>query len=232
MTSTPPPRSAFPARPRRRPASSTDSRGTPARPSENTLKTYGKDWEQYGRWCRMRGTDPLPPSPELVEIYVADLVAPRGTTQTKVQSPARPLSVASIEGRLSDIAWAYARRGLASSAEVDERYVQKQLGHASAEMPPATSAAGKGSRRPDQGRGQLQQDLQAELSRLDLGDPESVDPATELAQGQDFVSLRLRDVAGELRAFVPDLAAWKHSHPALPRRRLAFADVRKTVSWK
>jgi integrase len=27
------------------------------------------------------------------------------------------------------------RAGLASSAEVDERYVQKRLGHASAEMP-------------------------------------------------------------------------------------------------
>jgi integrase len=37
------------------------------------------------------------------------------------------------------------RAGLASSAEVDERYVQKQLGHASAEMTRDISAAGTGS---------------------------------------------------------------------------------------
>ena len=32
------------------------------------------------------------------------------------------------------------RAGVASSAEVDERHMQKRLGHASAEMPVATSA--------------------------------------------------------------------------------------------
>ena len=47
---------------------------------------------------------------------------------------------AGIRGDLSEIERAFKfaghslRAGLASSAEVDERYVQKQLGHASAEM--------------------------------------------------------------------------------------------------
>lgn len=71
--------------------------------SENTRKAYAKDWAQFARWCRMRGTDPLPPSPELIGLYIADLAAPLG------KSPA--LSVSSIERRLSGLAWGYAQRG-------------------------------------------------------------------------------------------------------------------------
>ena len=71
--------------------------------SENTRKAYGKDWAQFARWCRMRGTDPLPPSPELIGLYIADLAAPLG------KSPA--LSVSSIERRLSGLAWGYTQRG-------------------------------------------------------------------------------------------------------------------------
>ncbi len=37
------------------------------------------------------------------------------------------------------------RAGMASSAEVDERYVQKQLGHASAKMPHNPNAGAIGS---------------------------------------------------------------------------------------
>ncbi len=71
--------------------------------SENTLKAYARDWASFARWCRMRGTDPLPPSPELLGLYIADLAAPGG------KAPA--LSVASIERRLSGLAWGYAQRG-------------------------------------------------------------------------------------------------------------------------
>jgi integrase len=72
--------------------------------SENTLKAYGRDWAHFARWCRMRGADPLPPAPELIGLYITDLAAPRGT------SPA--LAVATIERRLSGLAWGYAQRGL------------------------------------------------------------------------------------------------------------------------
>jgi len=75
--------------------------------SDNTLKAYAKDWAQFARWCRMRGTDPLPPSPELIGLYLADLAAPQG--QMAGKSPA--LSVASIARRLSGLAWGYAQRG-------------------------------------------------------------------------------------------------------------------------
>ena len=71
--------------------------------SENTLKAYAKDWSHFSRWSRMRGTDPLPPSPQLIGLYIADLAAPGG------KAPA--LSVASIERRLSGLAWGYAQRG-------------------------------------------------------------------------------------------------------------------------
>ena len=71
--------------------------------SENTLKAYAKDWAHFARWCRMRGADSLPPSPELIGLYIADLAAPTG------KAPA--LSVSSIERRLSGLAWGYTQRG-------------------------------------------------------------------------------------------------------------------------
>jgi integrase len=71
--------------------------------SENTVRAYAKDWAAFARWCRMRGADPLPPSPQLIGLYIADLAAPQG------KAPA--LSVASIERRLSGLAWGYAQRG-------------------------------------------------------------------------------------------------------------------------
>jgi len=71
--------------------------------SENTLKAYAKDWAAFARWCRMRGADPLPASPQLIGLYITDLAAPAG------KAPA--LSVSSIERRLSGLTWGYAQRG-------------------------------------------------------------------------------------------------------------------------
>ena len=72
--------------------------------SENTLKAYARDWAHFTRWCRLKGTDPLPPSPEMIGLYLADLAAPAG------KAPA--LSVSTIERRLSGLAWNYTQRGL------------------------------------------------------------------------------------------------------------------------
>ena len=71
--------------------------------SENTLKAYAKDWAHFARWCRMKGAEPLPPSPELIGLYLADLASPQG------KAPA--LLVSTIERRLSGLAWNYAQRG-------------------------------------------------------------------------------------------------------------------------
>ena len=62
--------------------------------SDNTLKAYAKDWAHFARWCRMKGAELLPPSPEMIGLYLADLAAGSGP------SPA-----------LSVLAWNYAQRG-------------------------------------------------------------------------------------------------------------------------
>ena len=77
--------------------------------SENTLKAYAKDWAHFSRWCRLKGTDPLPPSPEMISLYLADLAAPTGKASSK--SAARPLSVSTIDRRLSGLCWNYTQRG-------------------------------------------------------------------------------------------------------------------------
>ncbi|EAQ24835.1 tyrosine-type recombinase/integrase [Roseovarius sp. 217] len=72
--------------------------------SENTLKAYTKDWAHFARWCRMKGADPLPPSPEMIGLYLADLASGSG--------PSPALSVSTIERRLSGLGWTYAQRGV------------------------------------------------------------------------------------------------------------------------
>ncbi|MGJ8590065.1 MAG: tyrosine-type recombinase/integrase [Yoonia sp.] len=72
--------------------------------SENTLKAYAKDWAHFARWCRMRGAEPLPPSPEMIGLYLADLASGSG--------PSPALSVSTIERRLSGLAWNHAQRGV------------------------------------------------------------------------------------------------------------------------
>ncbi|MCA1337920.1 tyrosine-type recombinase/integrase [Pseudooceanicola marinus] len=71
--------------------------------SDNTLKAYAKDWAHFARWCRMKGAEPLPPSAEMIGLYLADLASGSGS------SPA--LSVSTIDRRLSGLAWNYAQRG-------------------------------------------------------------------------------------------------------------------------
>ena len=71
--------------------------------SDNTLKAYAKDWTHFARWCRMKGAEPLPPSPEMIGLYLADLASGSG--------PSPPLSVSTIDRRLSGLAWNYAQRG-------------------------------------------------------------------------------------------------------------------------
>ncbi len=73
--------------------------------AENTYKAYTADWKHFARWCRLKGTDPLPPSPEMIGLYLTDLVAPTN------ESPA--LTVSTIDRRLSGLAWNYAQRGFA-----------------------------------------------------------------------------------------------------------------------
>lgn len=73
--------------------------------AENTTKAYAKDWAHFTSWCRRRGANALPPSPELIGLYIANCAAP------DTKAPA--LSVSTIERRLSGLAWHYQQRGFA-----------------------------------------------------------------------------------------------------------------------
>lgn len=68
-----------------------------------TLRAYAQDWAHFERWCRRLGALPLPPSPELIGLYLTDCASPHRR--------AEGLSVATIERRLSGLAWGYRRRG-------------------------------------------------------------------------------------------------------------------------
>jgi len=71
--------------------------------AENTNAAYKADWAHFSRWCRMRGAGPLPPSPELIGLYIASCASP--------DDKAPALSVSTIERRLSGLAWHYQQRG-------------------------------------------------------------------------------------------------------------------------
>jgi integrase len=71
--------------------------------AENTNKAYAADWKHFARWCRLKGAEPLPPSSEMIGLYLADLAAPTNGSPT--------LSVSTIDRRLSGLAWNYAQRG-------------------------------------------------------------------------------------------------------------------------
>lgn len=44
--------------------------------AENTNAAYKADWAHFSGWCRRRGADPLPPSPELIGLYIANCASP------------------------------------------------------------------------------------------------------------------------------------------------------------
>ena len=73
--------------------------------SANTRRAYASDWAHFSSWCRRQGLEPLPPSPQVVGLYITACASgsaiPGGTVN----------SVATIERRLSAITWNYAQRG-------------------------------------------------------------------------------------------------------------------------
>jgi len=71
--------------------------------SENTQRAYDADWRHFASWLRRQGLDPLPPDPQTVGLYLAACVE---------GGPGRPpLSVSSLERRLSGICWRYRQLG-------------------------------------------------------------------------------------------------------------------------
>lgn len=74
--------------------------------SENTRNAYARDWRHFTAWCRREGFDPLPPSSQVIGLYIGACAA----GDPKRNTPA--LSVATIERRLSGLAWNFTQRGV------------------------------------------------------------------------------------------------------------------------
>ena len=85
--------------------------------ADNTNAAYKADWAHFSSWCRRRGADPLPPVPELIGLYIADCATP--------VNGAPALSVATIERRLSGLAWHYRQRGF--SLDRKDRHIATVL---------------------------------------------------------------------------------------------------------
>jgi integrase len=73
--------------------------------SENTRDAYAKDWRHFASWCRREGFDPLPPSSQVIGLYIGACAA--GDPKRGLPS----LSVATIERRLSGLSWNFTQRG-------------------------------------------------------------------------------------------------------------------------
>ncbi len=123
--------------------------------AENTNAAYKADWAHFSSWCRRRGTDPIPPQPEFIGLYIADCAGPASATSPT--PPAQPLSVATIERRLSGLAWHYQQRGF--SLDRKDRHI-------------ATVLAGirrKHARPPVQKEAILRDDILDMIDTLDYG---------------------------------------------------------------
>ncbi|WP_107676128.1 tyrosine-type recombinase/integrase [Agrobacterium sp. LAD9] len=74
--------------------------------SENTRDAYAKDWRHFTTWCRREGFEPMPPSSQVIGLYIGACAS----GDPKRNTPA--LSVATIERRLSGLAWNFTQRGI------------------------------------------------------------------------------------------------------------------------
>ena len=83
--------------------------------ADNTQRAYAADWREFASWLRRQGLPETPPDPEAVGLYLASQVERRGAE----------LSVATLERRLSGIAWRY--RQLGQPLEIRDRHIATVL---------------------------------------------------------------------------------------------------------
>ncbi|KAA3441904.1 integrase [Mesorhizobium sp. SARCC-RB16n] len=82
--------------------------------SAHTRAAYAKDWQHFSSWCRRNGFDPLPPDSKSIGLYISACASGSavGTTAGGGKKRGGPaLSVATIERRLSGLAWNFTQRG-------------------------------------------------------------------------------------------------------------------------
>jgi integrase len=83
--------------------------------ADNTQRAYAADWKMFASWLRRQGLSETPPDPEAVGLYLAAQVE-RGGVE---------LSVATLERRLSGIAWRY--RQLGQPLDIRDRHIATVL---------------------------------------------------------------------------------------------------------
>ena len=85
--------------------------------SQNTQRAYESDWRQFSSWLRRQGFDPLPPDPQTVGLYL--------TACIEAGCGREPVSVATLERRLSGICWHY--RQLGETLDTQDRHIATVL---------------------------------------------------------------------------------------------------------
>jgi integrase len=75
--------------------------------SANTRRAYAADWKHFCAWARRQNLEVLPPDPQIVGLYITAL-ASGGAAGT---ASGEKKTVATIERRLSSLAWNYTQRG-------------------------------------------------------------------------------------------------------------------------
>ena len=85
--------------------------------AENTQRAYETDWRQFSSWLRRQGFAVSPPDPQTVGLYLAACADGTGRMT--------PMSVATLERRLSGIAWHY--RQLGEPLDTQDRHVATVL---------------------------------------------------------------------------------------------------------
>jgi integrase len=83
--------------------------------ADNTRRAYETDWKMFASWLRRQGLSETPPNPEAVGLYLA----------AQVERGGIELSVATLERRLSGIAWRY--RQLGQPLDVRDRHIATVL---------------------------------------------------------------------------------------------------------
>ena len=83
--------------------------------SDNTRRAYAADWRQFASWLRRQGFAETPPDPEAVGLYLA----------SQVERGGAELSVATLERRLSGIAWRYRQLGV--PLDIRDRHIATVL---------------------------------------------------------------------------------------------------------
>nr|ACF28473.1 phage integrase [Azospirillum baldaniorum] len=85
----------------------------------NTQRAYAADWRHYTAWCMRRGVVPLPPNPQAIGLYLADLASEKRS--------GRPVgrAASTIERRLSGLAWNFRQRG--APLDSSDRHIKEVL---------------------------------------------------------------------------------------------------------